>query len=152
MRSLSIAAGALLVLMNTSCGGGGGGVSAWPTEQDISASLEATLRSVAGDWIGIASGPNAIRLELRLQEGSNGQVSGTGTMKEENAPAAVPITVSGTFQRPMLTLAFDGMVYESHLVKGNLQGSYTTVGGVGTTLTLTAPGYSHELAILLQEK
>ena len=112
------------------------------------------MRSVAGDWTGIVNGPNAIRLEFRLEEGANGQVSGTGTMKEESAPAAVPITVTGTFQRPVLTLAFDGMVYESRQVKGAAQGSYTTVGGIGigTTLTLTAPGYSRDLAILLQEK
>ena len=149
MRSTSIAAGVLIVLMNTSCGGGGAG---WPTAQDIDKSLEATLRSVAGDWTGIVNGPNPIRLEFRLQEGSNGQVSGTGTMKEASAPSAVPITVSGTFQRPVLTLAFDGIVYESHQVKGAATGSYTTVGGIGTTLTLTAPGYSREVAILLQEK
>lgn len=146
MRSMSIVAGALIVLMNTSCGGGG------PTEQDIDNSLEGTLRSVAGEWSGITGAPNAIRLEFRLQEGSNGQVSGTGTMKEESAASAVPITVSGTFQRPVLTLAFDGMVYEARQVKGAAHGSYTTVGGIGTTLTLTAPGYSREIAILLQEK
>jgi hypothetical protein len=29
------------------------------------------------------------------------------------------------------------------------QGSYTTVGGIGTTLTLSAPGYTRELPILL---
>jgi hypothetical protein len=152
MRSLSIAAGALIVLMSTSCGGGGNG--GWPTEQDISNSLETTLRSVAGDWTGVAYGPNpnALRLEFKLQEGANGQVSGTGTMKEEGAPAAVPITVTGTFQRPVLTLAFDGMVYESRQVKGAIQGSYTTVGGIVAPLTLTAPGYSREISILLQEK
>lgn len=152
MRSLSIVAGALLVLMNTSCGGGGGGVGAWPTEQEISHSLDATLRSVAGDWEGVSTVPNAVRLDFKLVEGANGQVSGTGTMKEGSAASAVPITVSGTFQRPLLTLAFDGMVYESRQVKGAAQGSYTTVAGIGTTLTLTAPGYSRDVAILLQEK
>jgi hypothetical protein len=146
MRGMSIATGAFVVLMSTSCGGGG------PTEQDINNSLEATLRSVAGDWTGVANVPNAIRLEFRLVEGPNGQVSGTGTMKEESAPSAVPITVSGTFQRPILTLAFDGIVYESHQVKGVAQGSYTTVGGIGTTLALTASGYSREVPILLLEK
>lgn len=147
MRNLStIAFGALVVLMATSCGGGG------PTEQDINNSLEATLRSVAGDWTGVANVPNAIRLEFRLQEGTNGQVNGTGTMKEESAAVAVPITVSGTFQRPILKLVFNGIVYESHQVTGAAEGSYTTVGGIGTTLTLTAPGYSREVAILLQEK
>lgn len=145
MRRVSIAAAALIVLITTSCGGG-------PTEQDINNSLDATLRSVAGDWTGVANGPNGIQLNFRLQEASNGQVSGTGTMKEDNAPAAVPITVTGTFQRPVLTLAFDGMVYESHQVKGAAQGSYTTVGGIATTLTLTGPGYSRDVAILLQEK
>jgi hypothetical protein len=148
MRKLSIAAGAFVVLMSTSCGGGGGG----PTERDINNSLEETLRSVAGDWLGVANGPNAIRLDFRLVEGANGQVSGTGTMKEESAASAVPITVSGTFQRPTLTLSFDGIVYESHAVKGAAQGSYTTVGGIATTLKLTAPGYSRDVAILLQEK
>ena len=150
MRNMSIAAGALLVLMNTSCGGGVGGIG--PTAQDINNSLEDTLRSVAGDWIGIGGGPNAIRLEFKLQEGRNGQVSGTGTMKEESSPTAVPITVTGTFQRPVLTLAFEGIVYESRQVKGAATGSYTTVGGIGSTLTLTAPGYAREVAILLQEK
>ena len=73
-------------------------------------------------------------------------------MKEANAPSAVPISVSGTFHRPTLTLAFDGMVVESRQVKGVAQGTYTTVGGVGATLILTAPGYTREIAILLQEK
>lgn len=146
MRSLSIAAGALLVL-TSSCGGGGYG----PTEQDITDSLQATLRSVAGDWTGVSNVPNAIRLDFRLQEGSNGQVSGTGTMNEANAPA-VPITVTGTFQRPTLALSFNGMVFESRQVGGTAQGTYTTVGGIATTLTLTAPGYSREVAVLLQEK
>lgn len=152
MRSMSIAVAALIVLMNSSCGGGGGGGGAWPTEQDINSSLETTLRSVAGDWQGVSSVPNAIRLDFTLVEGANGQVSGTGTMQEGGASAALPITVSGTFQRPLLTLAFDGMVVESRQVKGAAQGSYTTVGGIATTLTLSAPGYSREIAILLQEK
>lgn len=149
MRSLSIAAAALVVLMSTSCGGGGGGS---PTEREINNSLEDTLRSVSGDWTGIVSGPNGIRLEFRLQEASNGQVSGTGTMKEDSAPTAVPITISGTFSRPLLTLAFDGMVYESRQVQGTARGTYTTVGGIGAPLMLTGPGYTRELSILLQEK
>lgn len=146
MRSVTIAAAALVVLMSTSCGGGG------TTEQQIINSLEATLQSVAGDWTGIANPPSSLRLDFKLQEGANGQVTGTGTMKENSAAAAVPITVTGTFQRPVLTLTFDGMVVESHQVKGVAQGSYTTVGGIATTLTLTAPGYSRDIAILLQEK
>ena len=146
MRSMSIAAAALVVLMSASCGGGG------PTEREITNSLEDTLRSVSGEWIGIVNGPNAMRLEFRLQEASNGQVTGSGSMKEDSAAAAVPITVSGTFNRPLLTLVFDGMVVETRQVKGAVQGSYTTVGGIGAPLTITAPGYARELAILLQEK
>lgn len=146
MRYMLNAIVALMVVMSSSCGGGG------PSAQDIDNSLEATLRSVAGGWTGLSNPPNAVRLEFQLQEGLNGQVSGTGTMKEDNAPASVPITVTGTFQRPVLTLAFDGIVYESHAVTAVAQGSYTTVGGIATTLKLTAPGYARDVPILLQEK
>jgi hypothetical protein len=146
MRMLSIVAVASATLVITSCGGGG------PTEREINQSLDATLQSVAGDWTGVTGAPNPVRLEFRLQASSTGQLTGTGTMKEESAASPVPVTVTGTFQRPMLTLAFDGMVFESRQVKGAAQGSYTTVGGIATTLTLTAPGYSRELNILLQEK
>ena len=149
MRSVKIAVGALVILLSASCGGGG---STFPTEKEIVNSLEETLRSIAGDWTGLASGPNGIRFEFRLQEGSNGQVTGSGTMKEDNAAATVPITVTGTFQRPTLALTFNGMVYEGRQVSGVAQGSYTTVGGIATTLMLTAPGYSKNLTILLQEK
>lgn len=86
----------MLLLTTASCGGGGYG----PTEQDIRNSLEATLQSVAGDWTATSNTANVIRLDFKLQEGSGGQVSGTGTMNEANAPVAVPITVSGTFHRP----------------------------------------------------
>jgi hypothetical protein len=148
MRRVTIACWTLLVVMTTACGGGGYG----PSEQDINNSLEATLQSVAGDWTGLSNEPNLLRLDFTLQEGSNGQVSGTGTMSEANAAFAVPITVTGTFQRPTLTLTFSGMVFESRQVTGTAQGTYTTVGGIATTLTLTAPGYARDIAILLQEK
>lgn len=146
MRTLSSAIVALIAVMTSSCGGGG------PSEQDIDNSLEATLRSVAGGWTGSSNPPNAIRLEFQLQEGLNGQVSGTGTMKEDSALAPVPIVVSGTFQRPVLTLTIDGIVYESHAVKAVVQGNYVTVGGIAATLKLTAPGYARDVPILLQEK
>jgi hypothetical protein len=148
MRTKSIAAGVLIVLMNTSCGGNGG----WPTEQDIVNFADDAVRSVAGDWEATATVPNGLRLDFRLVEGANGQLSGTGTMKENSTAPAVPFTVSGTFQRPMLTLAFEGMVFESRQVKGVAQGSYTTVAGIGTNLTLTAPGYTRDIAILMHEK
>jgi hypothetical protein len=43
-------------------------------------------------------------------------------------------------------------VFESRQVKGVAQGSYTTVAGIGTNLTLTAPGYTRDIAILMHEK
>jgi hypothetical protein len=145
MRSMSMAAALLLGLMNASCGGG-------PSEQDINNALEATLSSVTGPWSGIASSPSTARLDFQLQTGSNGQVTGSGTFKESNAIAAVPITVTGTFQRPNLTLVFNGIVYESRQVQGTAQGNYTSVGGISTTLSLSAVGYARDLPILLQEK
>ena len=51
-----------------------------------------------------------------------------------------------------LTLAFDGMVFETRQVTGTGRGTYTTVGGISTKLMLTAPGYDRKMVILLQEK
>lgn len=144
MRHFVIAAAAILTLLCASCGGG-------PSAQDIDDSLDTILRSVSGDWTG-SGAPAPIRLEFHLQDAGNGQLVGSGTMKENATLSALPITVTGSFERPLLTLVIDGMVYESRQVKGSIQGRYTTVGGIATTLTLTAPGYSRELAILLQEK
>ncbi len=144
MRRIAMAAGAVLTLLCTSCGGG-------PSAQDINDSLDTILRSVGGDWTGTGS-PGPIRLAFHLQEASNGQLTGTGTMQEDATSPVVPITLTGSYQRPQLTLVIDGMVYESRQVKGSVQGQYTTVGGVGTTLTLTAPGFVRTLPILLQEK
>lgn len=148
MRTWTILAGSLLALLTASCGGGGPS----PTERDITNSLESTLQSVSGDWVGVVNGSGGVRLDFKLQEAAGGQVSGSGTMKEDSAAATVPITVMGTFQRPVLTLTFNGMVYEGRQVTGNLQGSYTTVGGISTALVLTASGYNRQLTILLQEK
>lgn len=107
---------------------------------------------MAGDWTGIVNGPNGVTLAFKLQEGANCQVSGTGIMKEENVPAPIPITVTGIYQRPVLTLTFTGMLYEGHQAAGTLQGDYTTVGGVSTIMTLTGTGYTRNLSVLLQEK
>ncbi len=148
MRKLPIAVLAVLALANASCGGGGYG----PSEQDINDSLEATLQSVSGDWTGSTHESDGIRLEFKLQEAANGHVSGTGTMKETNAATPISVNVTGTFNRPLLSLTFEGMVFETRAVTGAAQGSYTTVGGIGTTLRLTAPGYSRDMGVLLQEK
>ena len=135
---------AVLLSMLSAC-------SVAPTEREIINSLEETLRSVAGDWTGVSTGSEALRLEFRLQEGSNGQVTGSGTMKEGNA-APVPITVTGTFNRPLLSLTFSGMMYAGRSVQGTAAGNYTTVGGILTPLQLSATGYAQSVQLLLQEK
>lgn len=150
MRRFSTAAGLCAAMMLAACGGGSDGIT--PSEKDIVNSLEEILRSVAGSWTGFSTGTNPITLEFVLQEGSNGQVTGSGTMKEANAPAAVPITITGTYQRPTLTLVFNGMVVDGRQVAGNLQGAYTTAAGLSPTLKLTAQDYSRDIVVLLQEK
>ncbi|CAA9310848.1 MAG: hypothetical protein AVDCRST_MAG89-1104 [uncultured Gemmatimonadetes bacterium] len=64
----------------------------------------------------------------------------------------MPITVAGTFQRPQLSLTISGMTFEGRAVQGTFAGSYTTVGGISAPLRLTAPGYSRDIPILLQER
>lgn len=142
MRRISLAAALLLVSSAVAC----------TNERDIIASLQKQLSSVNGNWTGISTAQNSISLDFTLQQASNGQVSGTGTMKEQNATSSVPITVSGTFAQPTLTLTFDGMRYEGHDVRGTAQGAYTTVGGISTTLQLTGTSYSAAMPVLLQEK
>ena len=130
----------LLVLALAACVG--------PTGEDVENELERQLRSVDGPWTGTST---ALTLDFQLQEGAGNTVSGSGTMKEAAAPGTVPITVTGTFQRPQLSLTFSGMTFEGRAVQGTFQGSYTTVGGISAPLRLTAPGYSRDVTILLQE-
>jgi hypothetical protein len=134
LLAVTLAAGA--------CGG--------PTGKDIENDLEKQLQSVSGPWIGASQ---SLTLSFQLQEGAGNAVSGSGTMKETAAAAAVPITVTGTFQRPQLSLTFSGMAFEGRTgVQGTFQGSYTTVGGISAPLQLTATGgYSKNVTILLQE-
>ena len=133
LLALTLAAGA--------CGG--------PTGEDIENDLEQELRSVAGAWAG--SSP-ALTLEFQLQEGTGNTVSGSGTMKEAAAPGTVPITVTGTFARPQLSLTISGMTFEGRTVQGTFQGSYTSAGGISAPLHLTATGYSRDVTVLLQER
>src|SRR2546430_10874978 len=58
-----------VVLMSASCGGGG--VSTFPTEQEITNSLDASLKSVAGDWTGLVNGPRSEEHTSELQSQSN---------------------------------------------------------------------------------
>lgn len=120
-----------------------------PTGEDIENELEATLQSVAGPWSGTSP---TLTLDFQLQQGAGNAVSGSGTMKEAAAAGTVPITVTGTFQRPQLSLTFSGMTFEGRAVQGTFTGSYTTVGGLSAPLQLTATGYSKSVTILLQER
>lgn len=129
-----------LALVATSC---------LPTGDDIENELERQLESVAGPWNGTSP---TLTLDFQLQAGTGNAVSGTGSMKETAAATAVPITVTGTFQRPTLSLTFTGMNFEGRAVQGTFQGSYTTVGGISGPLRLTATGYSKDVTILLQER
>jgi hypothetical protein len=120
-----------------------------PTADDIDAEIEAALQSVAGPWSGTSP---TLTLNFQLQQGSGNAVSGSGTMSEAGAAAAVPITVTGTFQRPQLSLTFNGMTFEGKAVQGTFTGSYTTVGGITGPLQLRATGYAKDVNILLQER
>lgn len=123
------------------------GACGGPTGDDIDNELEMQLRSVAGPWTGISA---TLSLDFQLQEGAGNSVSGSGTMKATSEDAR-PITVTGTFQRPQLSLTFSGMTYEGHAVQGTFQGSYASVGGISGPLHLTGTGYSRNITILLQE-
>lgn len=125
------------------------GACAGPTGEDIENELEQELRSVAGPWTGTSA---TLTLDLDLQEGAGTAVSGSGTMKETAASGTVPVTVTGTFQRPQLSLTISGMTFEGRAVQGTFLGSYTTVGGISAPLHLTAAGYSRDVTILLQER
>jgi hypothetical protein len=120
-----------------------------PTGEDIENEIEATLQSVAGPWSGTSP---TLTLDFQLQQGAGNAVSGSGTMKEAAVANSVPITVTGTFQRPQLSLTFSGMTFEGRAVQGTFTGSYTTVGGINAPLQLTATGYSKSVTILLQER
>ncbi|HVG44752.1 MAG TPA: hypothetical protein VM890_08475 [Longimicrobium sp.] len=123
-----------------------------PTEQEIIDTLEQELKSVEGGWTGTASGGSQLTLDFQLQAGAGNTVSGSGTMREQPGAATVPITVTGTFSRPALSLTFSGMTYQGHAVQGTVSGSYTSVGGVSAPLLLTGTGYSTTVQVLLQEK
>ena len=90
-----------------------------PTIEEI---LEEDLQSVQGLWRGL--GPATLTLQFRLTQEADNQVHGTGTMKETSEATPVPITVTGTFHRPTLALAFGGLVYEGRPVTGVFRGDY----------------------------
>ncbi len=133
---------------------GVGACSTFPTQGEIESSLDAQLASVTGDWTGAAIPDPALTLRFHLAEAADGQVTGTGSMQERGATAPAPLSITGSYRRPDLALAFDGMIVAGHVVHGTFHGRYTTVGGVGDTLVLTGvngDAYTQRVSVLLQE-
>ncbi|MDQ3418392.1 MAG: hypothetical protein M3541_06360 [Acidobacteriota bacterium] len=125
-----------------------------PTGPEIEDALrqqtEEAVRSAAGPWSGDVLG-GILKLDFSLTQAPDGRLQGTGTMREGQAGSPVPITVSGTYQRPNLSLTFTGMVFEGRDVVGTFEGSYTSLSGVMSTLRLTAEGYTRSLFLWLSE-
>jgi hypothetical protein len=120
-------------------------------EDTLQRQTEDATWSVAGPWTGVAAG-GAIRFQFSLTQAPEGQVQGTGTMREANAEADIPIRVSGTYNRPNLSLTFTGMVYEGREVSGTFAEAYMALAGVGGSLRLTGEDYARSLFLLLQEQ
>ena len=110
------------------------------------------LEGVAGSWSGQSFGgsPN-LTVTFTLSQASNGNVTGSGTMREGANGAAVPISVTGTFHRPALTLTFGGIVYDGRSVTGSFRGDYTSIAGISAPLQLKAEGYDRSLTLLVHE-
>lgn len=128
--------------------------STWPTgpqiEDELARQTEEAVRSAAGPWTGDVLG-GILKLDFSLTQAPDGRLQGTGTMREGQAGAPVPITVSGTYQRPNLSLTFTGMVFEGRGVVGTFEGTYNSFLGVTSTLRLTAEGYARSLSLGLSE-
>jgi hypothetical protein len=120
-----------------------------PMEESFKRATEDAVRSVQGPWKGVATG-GVFRLEFSLAQAPDGRLQGTGTMREQTA-AAVPITVSGTYNRPALSLTFSGMVYEGRDVVGTFAAAYTSFLGVSGTLRLSGDNYERAVSFFLQE-
>ena len=124
-----------------------------PTGQEIENSLaratEDATRSAEGPWKGFVG--SSITLDFSLTQSVDGRLQGTGTMREGQAPAGVPIAVSGSYNRPNLALTFTGMVYEGRNVEGTFAAPYTSFLGVNGTLRLTSDNYARSLNLSLRE-
>lgn len=140
---LRLLAACMLGAVSLTCGVG-------PTEDDINDALANTLESVTGGWTGTI-GSNQATLSFTLAQGSGSAVSGTGTMRHTSASSSTPMTVTGTFQRPVLSLTFQGMVFDGTTVQGVTQGSYTSVGGISAQIRMTGTGFDQTVPIHIYE-
>ncbi len=111
---------------------------------------EDAVRSVAGPWWGTASG-GVLRLTFSLTEAPDGRLQGAGTMRELDVAEAIPITVSGTYRRPDLSLTFTGIVYEGRQASATFAAAYTSFGIVAGPLRLAGDGDSRTLSFTLAE-
>jgi hypothetical protein len=124
-----------------------------PSAREIEASVanqdEVVVRSAEGPWSGVAAG-NSLQVEFSLSQAPGGQVQGAGFVRAPGA-APVPMTVTGTYARPNLTLTFSGLVFEGREVVGSFGGTYTSAAGVSSVLRLAADGYERAFPLLLHE-
>jgi hypothetical protein len=118
-------------------------------QKSLAAEVDRLASSVAGTWRGIT--PVGLALAFDLQQAGS-VVSGGGTITENGVTHESRYTVSGTYQRPQLTLTFIGMVYQGHVVDGSFQANYDSVGGVSGTLHLKGADYSKDIEIGLFEQ
>ena len=119
-------------------------------EGEFTRRTEDAVRSAAGPWVAVNP---SITIRFSLTEAPNGQLQGTGRMRKPNVEGDVPITVSGTYNRPNLSLTFTGMVFDGHDVSGTFGPEvYNSFAGVSGTLTLTGQNYARSLPLLLQEE
>jgi hypothetical protein len=122
--------------------------STFPTQDDIEAELDRELSSVTGSWSG-AGTQSAVTVTFQLDQ-SGTAVQGSGTFQETPASAVLPITVTGTFERPTLSLSLSAFEIAGATVTGTLSGDYVTVAGLFTTIQITG-GPGGAIPILLQE-
>ena len=138
----------ITLLLLTSCAPTG------PTAKDFEQAIEQqdqeAVRSAGGPWWGTASA-GVLRLTFSLTEAPDGRLQGTGTMRELNVAEAIPITVSGTYRQPDLSLTFTGIVYEGREASATFAAAYTSAGGVAGPLRLAGEGDSRTLSFTARE-
>jgi hypothetical protein len=126
----------------------------FPSGEDIEQALEDEKASVEGPWGGfalLAQGENTITFRFSLRQLSGGRVEGNGTTKEFNAQNPVPILVTGTFERPMLSLTFSNMIYENRALAGELRDNYGGISVGSSGMRLTGDGYTRTIPVQLSE-
>lgn len=148
LRYLPVALGTLLF-----CLPGCGGFPTFPTQEELEEELERAeenrLRAVDGDWTGFGL-PNSVSIRFRLVQNGQ-QVIGNGWYVDANGSNSYPITVTGTFMRPTLSLSFVGIMFQGLSVTGQFVADYESSGGIYAPLRLVGEGVSTQFELFLQE-